>query len=64
MARKRIQQKINPSNEGFIFVYIASIPSKFFASTPIIYETTATDNEIAAIVAKFLKNGSSFATDM
>jgi len=48
----------------FLFNYNESIPKRFFASTPIIYETSATDNEITAIVAKFLKNGSSFATDI
>lgn len=44
--------------------YIESIPSSFLANTPIIYEITATDKEIIAIVAKFLRKGSSFATDM
>lgn len=44
--------------------YNVSIPSNSFASNPIIYETTATVKEIPAIVAKFLKNFSSFATDI
>ena len=38
--------------------------ANFLASIPITYEITATDKEIITIVAKFLKKGSSFATDI
>ena len=58
-----IKNKILQMKDLF-FIYNASIHNKFFATTPIIYETTATVKEIPAIVAKFFKNGSSFATDM
>ena len=44
--------------------YNESIPSSSLASTPIMYEITATDKDIIAIVAKFFKNGSYFATDI
>ena len=45
-------------------LYNESIPSKLFASIPIIYEIAATDREIIVMVTKFLRKGSSFATDI